>query len=54
MNLMERLDRCRVELDKHIDGCLVNRRYDLAAADMREVIEAAQKRIKELEACPKP
>lgn len=53
MSLVERLEQCRVQLDREIRAKVVNRTYDHAAADMRQAIEDAQKRIVELEACQK-
>jgi ribosomal protein L20 len=51
MSLVERLEKCRVELDREIRAKVAIRTYDYAAADMRQVIEDAKKRIEELESC---
>lgn len=49
MSLVERLEQCRLQLDWDIRAKVLNRDYDHAAANMRQVIEDAKKRIIELE-----
>ena len=49
MNLVERLEQCRKQLDRSIIERLIAQDYDMVEADLRDILEEAQKRIEELE-----
>ena len=53
MTLVERLEKCRKELDRYITESIATDTYEQRSADMRELLHAAENRIKELEGCRK-
>ena len=49
MNLIERLEQCRKQLDRSVIERLIAQNYNLVEAELRDILEEAQKRIEELE-----
>ena len=49
MNLVERLEQCRKQLDRSVIERLIAQDYNLVEAELRDILEEAQKRIEELE-----
>jgi hypothetical protein len=49
MNLIERLEQCRKQLDRSVIERLIAQDYDIVEAELRNILEEAQKRIEELE-----
>ena len=49
MNLVERLEQCRKQLDRSVIERLIAQDYDIVEAELRNILEEAQKRIEELE-----
>jgi histidinol dehydrogenase len=49
MSLVERLDRCKMQLDRQVQESVVEQAYLLVEADLRDLIDDAAKRIRELE-----
>ena len=53
MTLVERLEKCRKQLDDEVDRKLVAYDYDPAIADLRDLIADTRKQIEELMSCQK-